>query len=131
MNKILQSVISSQYSFPPQLSQTTKVSTWKDYILQNKINPPRDFDPFFLVDLPGNEKQTTYLAWARMNAVVEESHDDEDEYLFMLKGTCLVTINGKTTAHKEGDLIFIPAKAFHRAEATSDEMILVGQRMAA
>ena len=63
---------------------------------------------------------------------MEESHENEDEYLFMLKGYCSVTINGKIGYYREGDIVFIPGRALHRAEVLSDEpMILVGQRLAA
>ena len=50
----------------------------------------------------------------------------------MLKGYCSVTINGIIGYYREGDIVFIPGKALHRAEALSDEpMILIGQRIAA
>jgi len=52
--------------------------------------------------------------------------------LFVFHGTCTMTINGKISHHKAGDLIAIKHSSLHKAEATSDEpMILIGQRIAA
>ena len=136
-NKILTTLLNSEkteikYSFPPVLTLSSTVSEWIKYISDNKISPPADFGPVHLLDLPGNEKQATYIAWAKKGSVVEETHDDEDEYLLMLKGSCSVTINGKIEYYKEGDVVFVPGKSLHRAEVLSDEtMILVGQRIAA
>src|SRR4029079_6930948 len=93
---------------PPKLSAQTTVEEWMHYLSQNNIDSLPEFDDIFLFDLPGNETQTSYMAWAKKGAIVEEAHEEEDEYLFMLKGRCSVTINGVINYYKEGDLIFIP-----------------------
>ncbi len=136
-NKIVNYIINAEkgnqkFQFPPRLSNTSTVSEWFKYISDNNISPPENYEEAFLLDLPGSEKQTTYIAWAKKGAVVEEMHENEDEYLFMLKGYCSVTINGIIGYYREGDIVFIPGKALHRAEVLSDEpMILIGQRIAA
>ena len=136
-NKIINSVLNqhatdNQIQFPPRLNSDSTVSEWLKYISDNNISPPENYGAVYLLDLPGNEKVTTYIAWANKGAVVEESHENEDEYLLMLKGRCSVTINGIVGYYREGDVVFVPGKALHRAEVLSDEtMILVGQRIAA
>ena len=136
-NKIISYILNAKrknqpFQFPPRLTSSSTISEWLNYITENNIAAPENYDEVFLIDLPGNEKQFTYIAWAKKGAVVEESHENEDEYLLMLKGHCSVTINGKIGYYKEGDVIFIPGKTLHRAESLSDEpMILVGQRFAA
>jgi len=118
--------------FPPRLSPASKAEEWKSYLEKNSIIPPENYEQIHLVDLPGNETMTTYVVWARKGSVVEESHSDEDEYLFMLNGYCSITIDGKLNYYKEGDIAFIPKGAVHRAEALSDEpMLIIGQRVAA
>jgi len=135
-NKILDAIRQEdqekqEIQFPPLLKETS-VADWLKYIEKNKITVPASYDTIHLVDLPGDEKQVTYIVWAQKGAVVEEAHEDEDEYLLMLKGHCAVTINGRKGYYKEGDLIYIPKKSVHLAEALSDEpMLLVGQRLAA
>lgn len=136
-NKIINFILNAEkeeqkFQFPPRLTLASTVSEWFEYISDNNIPQPENYGDVFVLDLPGNEKQSTYIAWAKKGAVVEESHENEDEYLFMLKGYCSVTINGKIGYYREGDIVFIPGRALHRAEVLSDEpMILVGQRLAA
>ena len=118
--------------FPFILSGNSTVEEWMKYIADNSISPPADFENIYVEDLPGNDKLVTYIAWAREHSSLEETHEDQDEYLFMLKGKCSITLNGKIEYYKKGDLIYIPRKTIHRAVALSGEtMIVVGQRIAA
>ena len=141
-NKILTALLNSDnnrddnantaFTFPPRLTTSSSASEWKKYISDNNISSPENFDMFHVLDLPGDDKQVTYIAWAKKGAVLEETHENEDEYLLMLQGKCSVTIDGKIGYYKEGDIVYVPGKALHRAEALSDEpMILIGQRIAA
>ncbi len=118
-------------NLPARLYENSSVEYWNKYLADHQIAAPADFDPLHLADLPSNDKQITYAVWAKTGANVEETHDDEDEWLFILRGTCTMTINGKVSHHKAGDLISIPHNHLHKAEATSDDMILIGQRLAA
>ena len=132
-DKILDAILNpAPIALPPRLSMNTAFEEWDKYIKENKIKTPAEYDEVFLLDLPGDHKQSTYIAWAKNGAVVEESHDAEDEFLFMLRGSCSVTINGVIGYYNAGDVVFIPKNAVHRAEVTSEEpMILMGQRLAA
>jgi quercetin dioxygenase-like cupin family protein len=136
-NKIMETIANSEKNkekiqFPPRISLSSTAEEWLQYLSDNKISSPAQYDSIHLMDLPGNEKQVTYIAWAKKGAVVEESHDDEDEYLLMLKGYCSIVIDGKTGYYKAGDIVFIPKKSVHRAEILSDEpMLVIGQRIAA
>ena len=136
-DKIIQQVLLSdkavdQLVLPPRITMNSSIEEWITYIENNNIQSPSDFDTFHVCELPSNEKQNTYLAWAKKGAILEESHSDEDEFLLMLSGRCCVTINGKVTYYEKGGIVFIPKNTVHRAEALSDElMLLVGQRIAA
>lgn len=136
-NKIIDSITNSATeiqpcSFPPRLTKNSRAEEWLNYMTENKISPPSPGDEIQLLDLPGDEKQVTYIAWAQTGAVVEESHPHEDEYLLMLTGRCSITVNGVMNKYKAGDVVYIPKNSVHRAEVLSDElMILVGQRLAA
>jgi quercetin dioxygenase-like cupin family protein len=132
LNALSHGDVKPKYSFPPRLYATSSVDEWKYYLSINNIKDPEDFEVAHFLELPSDEKQTSYVVWAKKGAVVEESHDDEDEYLFMLKGFCSVTIDGKIGYYKEGDLVYIPKNAVHKAEALSEGvMVLIGQRIAA
>jgi len=119
-------------SFPPRMTLQTSANEWLKYMADNNITQPSPGEEIQILDLPANEKQVTYIAWATKGAVVEESHASEDEYLLMLQGTCTIKVRGVTTEYKAGDIVFIPRNTVHRAEVISDEtMIIVGQRIAA
>lgn len=132
-NKIMEVIASEEnnrLSFPPRITTQTNIEEWQEYISRNSITTPVDYDMFYLLNLPSNEQQYSYMAWARQGAVLEETHGEEDEYLFMMEGHCSVTIAGVIGYYKAGDVVFIPKGALHRAEALSTEpMLLIGQRI--
>ncbi len=131
-NKILDAVKQPDEVFlPPRLTLQSTSEEWITYLKKNNIHPPDNFEPVHFLDLPGNDKQVTYVVWATKGVYLEESHDNEDEYLLMLRGKCSITLEGKMSMYSSGDVIFIPKNHLHRAEAMSDDMILVGQRIAA
>lgn len=121
----------NSFAFPPRLHMKSEIAEWEKYITVNKIFSPAEFDMVHLLDLPGDEKQVTYMAWAKAGAILEESHENEDEYLFMMKGLCAITVNGERNIYNEGAVVFIPARTIHKAEALTDNMWLIGQRVAA
>lgn len=135
-NKIMAAVMNSGHEqppgFPPRITRDSTVEEWINYITGNHLAPPGAYKSLHVLDLPGDEKQSTYIVWAKKGAVVEESHAEEDEYLLMLKGNCSIAIDGQMGYYHEGDLVFIPKKSVHRAEVLSDEpMLVIGQRIAA
>jgi mannose-6-phosphate isomerase-like protein (cupin superfamily) len=136
-NKIMAAILNSEkpeqpLDFPPRLTEHSTVEEWMNYITGNHITPPKEYASLYLLDLPGDKRQSTYIVWARHGAVVEESHRDEDEYLLMLEGNCSIAIDGKILYYHQGDLVFIPKESFHRAEVLSEEpMVVIGQRIAA
>ena len=114
---------------PPIIQEKQDVNYWLNYLAQKKCFAPVDFNEIHSIDLPSSSKQTTYVVWAKKGASVEESHDDEDEYLFMLCGTCNVICNGVGQLYHSGDLVYVPKKVVHKAISYSDDMLLIGQRI--
>ena len=136
-DKIMAAVMNSEkqgrpLDFPPRLTPQSTVEEWMNYISNNHIAPPKEYENLYLLDLPGDKNQSTYIVWAKRGAVVEESHAEEDEYLLMVEGNCSIAIDGRIGYYHRGDLVFIPKRSVHRAEALSDEpMLIIGQRIAA
>ena len=121
----------ARQNFPSLLSGQRNIDWWIQFIDALNINLPSDYE-IHLVDLPGDERKTNYIAWAKKGAFIEESHSDEDEYLLMIKGSCTITVDGLTNKYFPGDLIYIPKGKVHTAVAISEEpMIVIGQRIAA
>lgn len=132
-NRILNIIKTSEknlFAFPPRITQTTDYSEWVTYLADNSISTPAYYDGIYVLDLPGNKTQISYIVWAQKGMVIEEAHADEDEYLVMLEGHCSVAINGISGDYHQGDIVYIPKGAIHRAEVLSDKpMLAIGQRV--
>ncbi len=129
---LLKQATSEQHAqrLPPQLNECSQVEFWLQYLEQSKLEAPKAFTDLYSIDLHSNENQVTYAVWAKSEAFVEETHANETEYLLMLRGKCSVTFAGKSNTYGPGDLITIPAQTAHKAVSLSDDMLLIGQRLA-
>jgi len=123
---------SDELELPPLLSPASTIDEWKKYLDAHQIFKPDNNERINMLEFVQTSSLVTYIAWAEKGAWVEETHSDELERLFMLQGSCSIDFDGELRYYKEGDFIEIPAGTIHRAEATSDGlMILIGQRLAA
>ncbi len=113
---------------PPTLSKQQDIIYWLNYI-SDQLETPLHVSEIEVKELPSNNNQVTYVVWANAGAIVEETHDSEDEYLLMLKGSCSILFDGIEKVYAKGDLVFIPKNVAHKAQAQSDDMMLVGQRI--
>lgn len=114
---------------PPTLSKNQDVTYWLNYI-SGQLETPSCVSEIEVKELPSNNNQITYVVWAKAGAIVDETHDSEDEYLLMLKGTCSIIFDGIEKVYAAGDIVFIPKNVAHKAQALSNDMMLVGQRIA-
>ncbi|MFI5172820.1 MAG: cupin domain-containing protein [Chitinophagales bacterium] len=135
LGKILNNIAaqeSEQHELPPLLSENSNTGEWFKYLKENNIVKPHNSLPLNMIEFVTASVLTAYVAWAEKGAFVEESHSTETEKLFMLQGSCKIEIDGITNYYNAGDFIEIAPGSTHRAEATSNElMILIGQRIAA
>lgn len=113
---------------PPALSKHQDITYWLNYI-GNQFETSLLVSEIEVKELPSNNNQVTYVVWAKAGAIVEETHDSEDEYLLMLKGSCSIFFDGVERFYEKGDLVFIPKNMAHKAQAQSDDMMLIGQRI--
>ena len=126
--RLMLSFTAAELGLPALLSQVSSIDEWLNYLEQNNIrlNPGI---PYLWTELPSTPDLVSYAVWAPKGMNVEEEHDDEEERLLMLSGTCNISINGAVTEYCAGDFIVIPEKTWHKAESTSEMMVLVGQRI--
>lgn len=120
--------VNTTIDLPPKISEQQNSAYWLNYISSN-LKTPEQASEIELMELPSNDKQVTYVVWAKAGAVVDETHDSEDEYLLMLKGTCSIIFDGIEKVYATGDMVFIPKNVAHKAQALSNDMMLVGQRI--
>ncbi|MDZ4845141.1 MAG: cupin domain-containing protein [Chitinophagales bacterium] len=132
MKKRIMSAI-EQENVPPLLTADTTVEEWVNYIRKLNIQPPDEYKSLMIIDLAGNAQCQTFAAWAHAgDELPEEVHHDQNEYLFICSGECVMTIDGKKTAYKKGGFIAIPPGLNHSAVITGKEtMLVIVQRRAA
>jgi quercetin dioxygenase-like cupin family protein len=132
-NKILRSIESSQSKLPPKLTSRSTAKEWLEYLEDQQIKAPENFEGIYFLELPGNEDYYSYAVWGKNGDYVdEEFHPAHDEFLFVCSGECEMTIDGKKSEHKGGDYIEIAPGVPHSARVLGKELMLViGQRRAA
>ena len=80
--------------------------------------PADDFDNLHVVGLPSTNEIINFAVWAKQGHE-EEMHDDRNEYLAILDGSCDMYMNGVKTSYKKGDIITIKTGISHYAVITS------------
>ncbi|MBK9732587.1 MAG: cupin domain-containing protein [Chitinophagaceae bacterium] len=120
-------------NLPPRLTAESTITEWLDYLKVNQVAPSETKEELVVIDLPGTEDFVTYVVFGKPGAgVAEEVHSGHDEYLFICKGECEMTIAGIKSAHKPGDFLTITPGTLHSAVVTGNgPMIVIGQRRAA
>jgi mannose-6-phosphate isomerase-like protein (cupin superfamily) len=112
-----ESVLNRRYV--PLLSETTDWDALIEAIDANNLN---EITPsagnLFAYALPSTPTVTNFAVWVNTGHE-EESHDDFDEYIAIIKGSCVMYFRDKARNYKEGDIIFIPPNVPHKAVITS------------
>lgn len=126
---IFDAIDAFEKNLPPDLSSNSNVEDWIKFLELNNITAPDDFEYLHMDEFLNRDGKITYAAWGRSGASLSESHDDEDEHLLVLKGSCTLEQNGILKHYTKGDLIFIPKQTVHTACVTGENVLLViGQR---
>ena len=117
----------------PLLTSESSVEEWLGYLQSNKVFEPEHYEGIHAIDLPSNDTQYTFAAWANQgDRLPDEVHTHEEEYLLICSGECEMTVEGKKTQHKRGDLITINRGKVHSVLVTGKEtMLVIVQRRAA
>ena len=90
-------------------------STWQNL---DTIKPPAVYDHVHTVRLYGDTLVTSFLMFIK-DEVKTHFHDEHSEHIYVLAGTGLMTLDGKTFPVKKGDFIFVPMQKRHSVKVTS------------
>ena len=82
-----------------------------------------DFESYFDVAMQTDEAQAAEMTVESGRTVggPDNYHADSDQWLFVVRGTALVTVDGDTQRVDEGDLLRIEAGERHGIENDGDE----------
>lgn len=82
--------------------------------------PENFFENIYVQELPSTKEVINFAVWAK-NGHEEEAHDDRNEYIVILEGSCDMYMEGKMTGYKKGEIIPIMSGIPHYAIITSEQ----------
>jgi len=131
MLSIYSQMTKTDTSFAPLINEQIDPATLKAWVAAKDITPPaEDFDNLYMIDLPSTEQVTNFIVYAKTGHETE-IHDNFIEYLYLIKGSCVMDFEGEQKAYGEGEIIYIEPNINHSATVTSSQpMIALVQRQA-
>lgn len=94
------------------------------FAAENNISEaPEHYDTGLMIPLLSAKEIKNYAVWLRRE-MPEEMHEGMNEYIFILKGSCTMIIEGAEQDYTAGQLMLIPPNVRHRAIVTSAEPML-------
>jgi mannose-6-phosphate isomerase-like protein (cupin superfamily) len=108
----------------PLMDEITDTNGLLTFAKENNISEsPEPYDIGFMMPLLSTKEIKNYAAWLR-HEMPEEIHEGINEYIFILKGSCRMIIEGEEQDYTAGQLMLIPPDVRHRAIVTSAEPML-------
>ncbi len=104
---------------PPNISPTSKVSDYSEWLDRDNLQMPPDFAGMHGYIIGATEEKTTLIVWLEHGAP-DEIHTDELESFLVVEGTCNIIIGDDVVPMQAGDTVTIPLFISHRVEVTSD-----------
>lgn len=107
----------------PLLEEGSNWMDWADAV--KDINPPAEYDDYYLHPLESNEKREIFVIWVK-DSIPEEIHHDVLESFLILEGSCechITDANGKKRIERlgQGDFITMKLNEEHDIVITSNE----------
>lgn len=120
---VMQTIYSQQASehkaFVPLMHKPADFNRYIEAVLANALEEPEeDFENIYVRELPSTKEVINFAVWAKQGHE-QEAHDDRNEYLAILSGSCEMHIDGSVIPYSQGQIISIPAGAVHHAIVTS------------
>ena len=121
MRRVYQNVASTNFSFLPLMDSENYQHNLDKVIHFNNLKSDLEIKGNLKIKpLPSTIQVENAAVWIKA-VFDEEIHFNENEYILIVKGSCIMTLDGEKKTYKEGDLIFIPPYVKHSAEITSTE----------
>lgn len=81
----------------------------------------KESDAFRSVLFTGEKSQLVIMSLKPGEDIGEETHDDGDQLLYLVKGTGVVVIEGKEVAFEKGSIFCVPMGTRHNVKNLGDE----------
>ena len=106
-------------SFPPLLSQESKISDYSEWLNRQDMILPVDFNNVYAKIISSTPSITTAIVWIK-NMVPQEVHHNEFERFLIVEGSCLLTIENIEHHLIPGCFMEIPLHKNHFSKITSE-----------
>jgi len=103
----------------PLMDQPTDFQRYYDSAEANKLEAPAvSYDNIFVRHLPSTNEIINFAIWAKTGHE-EEVHDDMNEFIAILDGSCDMYMEGKIIPFEKGQVITLKPGVLHSAVVTS------------
>ena len=121
----------SDPAYAPLIDEQTDPAILASWLATEEItDPSENFENLFVTELASTEQVTNFIVHAKAGHETE-MHDNFIEYLYVIKGSCIMDFEGVKRSYKEGEIIHIMPHINHTATVTSHQpMIALVQRQA-
>lgn len=120
MRAIYKQQAAIQHQFPPLIDDTIAGEDLQNWVTNHIPSPELNNDDMQVIELPSTDLVINFAAVSR-SGHEEEMHTDFIEYLYIIKGSCIMKFSGIDKAYKEGEIITVMPNIAHRAIVTSEQ----------
>ena len=113
-----------QHKFAPLIDDTIAGEDLQKWVADHIPAPELNQDDMLVIELPSTDQVINFAAVAK-SGHAEEMHTDFIEYLYIIKGSCMMKFNGIDKSYKEGEIITIHPNTRHAATVTSEQPMFV------
>ena len=124
MKAIYKQEAAVQHQFPPLIDNTISGEDLQKWVMDHISAPEISQDDMQVIELPSTDLVINFAALAK-SGHAEEMHTDFIEYLYIIKGSCIMKFNGIDKVYKEGEIITIKPNVRHSAIVTSEQPMFV------
>lgn len=121
MRQVYQSVAKTNFTFVPLMNTAFSSEDVEKVIHQHNLKPSQAFDGNIKITvLPSTVEVENAAVWIK-SIIREETHTKENEYIYIVKGSCVMCFDGINKTYQQGEVIFIPPHVKHSAKIISIE----------
>lgn len=119
MRQIYESCAKKNPTFLPLMNNADNNIDWANFIFTNSLNPTKEFEGNMeMQPLPSTIEIENAAVWIK-GEFAEEVHHHENEFIYVVQGSCNMKLDGFEKEYNAGDMIFIPPFVTHSAKVTS------------
>jgi len=129
MRAIYRQIAAGDATYPPLIDKEQGPADIAAWLSGMEIpEAETSFENLSVINLPSTIEFINFFAYAKIGQD-EEVHEDLIEYLYVVRGSCIMDLNGEKVPYGKGEMISIMPKIRHLAVITSEEpMIALVQR---